>query len=99
LLDDLAPTAGCAGLTDRTPDIDIYPDSAAAPGEHLVREHRCGRSYGTDQDALLHVWGIGTGIVSGTTTGNCRHATARGAQSCNYPVAFLADASATFDYL
>jgi nicotinamidase-related amidase len=37
-------------------------------------------------------------IVSGTTTENCCHATARDAMFHNYRVVFLSDATGTFDY-
>src|SRR5205823_6831106 len=43
-------------------------------------------------------WGIDTVIVSGTTTENCCHATARDAMFRNYRVVFLSDATATYDY-
>ena len=37
-------------------------------------------------------------IISGTTTENCCHATARDAMFHNYKVVFLSDATGTFDY-
>ena len=37
-------------------------------------------------------------IISGTTTENCCHATARDAMFRNYSVVFLADATGTYDY-
>ncbi len=37
-------------------------------------------------------------VISGTTTENCCHATARDAMFHNYRVAFLSDATGTFDY-
>jgi ureidoacrylate peracid hydrolase len=40
----------------------------------------------------------GTPGVSGTTTENCCHATARDAMFRNYRVLFLSDATATYDY-
>jgi ureidoacrylate peracid hydrolase len=49
-------------------------------------------------DIILREWGIDTVIISGTTTENCCHATARDAMFRNYRVVFLADATATFDY-
>ena len=38
------------------------------------------------------------GIISGTTTENCCHATARDVMFRNYRVVFLTDATATYDY-
>ena len=37
-------------------------------------------------------------IISGTTTENCCHATARDAMFNNYKVVFLSDATGSFDY-
>ena len=42
--------------------------------------------------------GITTVIISGTTTENCCHATARDAMFNNYKVVFLSDATGSFDY-
>jgi ureidoacrylate peracid hydrolase len=47
---------------------------------------------------ILREWGVRTVIISGTTTENCCHATARDAMFRNYSVAFLSDATATRDY-
>jgi biuret amidohydrolase len=46
----------------------------------------------------LREWGITTVIISGTTTENCCHATARDAMFNNYKVVFLSDATGSFDY-
>ena len=46
----------------------------------------------------MREWGITTVIISGTTTENCCHATARDAMFNNYKVVFLSDATGTFDY-
>ena len=97
LFDDLwPPIAGRAGLVDGTPGSDIYRDLAPASGEHVVKKHRYSGFFGTDLDIILREWGVDTVIVSGTTTENCCHATARDAMFRNYRVVFLADA--TFDY-
>jgi len=99
LFDDLwPPIASRAGLMDGTPGIEIYPELAPAPGEHVIKKHRYSGFYGTDLDIILREWGIDTVIVSGTTTENCCHATARDAMFRNYRVVFLSDATATFDY-
>jgi ureidoacrylate peracid hydrolase len=92
------PIASKAGLVDETPGVDIYPELAPAPGEHVIKKHRYSAFFGTDLDIILRGWGIETVIVSGTTTENCCHATARDAMFRNYRVAFLADATGTFDY-
>jgi nicotinamidase-related amidase len=71
---------------------------APAPGEHVIKKHRYSAFFATDLDLILREWGIGTVIVSGTTTENCCHATARDAMFHNYRVVFLSDATGTFDY-
>jgi ureidoacrylate peracid hydrolase len=99
LFDDLwPPIASRAGLMDGTPGIEIYPELAPAPGEHVIKKHRYSGFYGTDLDIILREWGVDTVIVSGTTTENCCHATARDAMFRNYRVVFLSDATGTFDY-
>jgi nicotinamidase-related amidase len=100
LFDDLwPPIASRAGLVDGTKGIEIYPDLAPAAGEHVIKKHRYSGFFGTDLDIILREWGVDTVIVSGTTTENCCHATARDAMFRNYRVVFLSDATATFDYL
>src|SRR5436190_3661725 len=99
LFDDMhPPIANRAALVDGTPGVDIYPDLAPAPSEHVIKKHRYSGFYGTDLDIILREWGIDTVIISGTTTENCCHATARDAMFRNYCVVFLSDATATYDY-
>ena len=99
MFDDLwPPIASRAGLIDETKGIDIYHELAPAEGEHVIKKHRYSGFYATDLDLILREWGIDTVIVSGTTTENCCHATARDALFRNYRVVFLSDATATFDY-
>jgi ureidoacrylate peracid hydrolase len=71
---------------------------APAPGEHVIKKHRYSAFFATILDLILREWGIDTVIVSGTTTENCCHATARDAMFHNYRVIFLSDATGTFDY-
>jgi nicotinamidase-related amidase len=99
LFDDLhPPIASRAALVDETPGVDIYPDVAPAPGEHVIKKHRYSAFFGTDLDIILREWGIDTVIISGTTTENCCFSTARDAMFHNYRVVFLSDATATYDY-
>jgi len=99
LFDDLhPPTANRDALVDGTPGVDIYPELAPAAGEHVIKKHRYSGFFGTDLDIILREWGVDTVIVSGTTTENCCHATAREAMFRNYRVVFLSDATATYDY-
>src|SRR5689334_4097204 len=99
LFDDMhPPIAQRAALVDGTPGVDIYPPLAPAPGEHVIKKHRYSGFFGTDLDIILREWGVDTVIISGTTTENCCHATARDAMFRNYQVVFLADATATYNY-
>lgn len=99
LYDDLyPPIANRASLVDGSTGVNIYPDLAPAPGEHVIKKHRYSAFFSTDLDLILREWGIKSVVVSGTTTENCCHATARDAMFHNYKVAFLSDATGTFDY-
>ena len=99
LFDDMhPPIANRAALVDGTPGVDIYPELAPAPDEHVIKKHRYSGFFGTDLDMILREWGVDTVIISGTTTENCCHATARDAMFRNYRVVFLSDATATYDY-
>ena len=99
LFDDMhPPIANRDALVDGSPGVDIYPDLAPAAGEHVIKKHRYSGFFGTDLDIVLREWSIDTVIISGTTTENCCHATARDAMFRNYRVVFLSDATATYDY-
>jgi len=76
----------------------IHPAVAPLAGEIVVTKHRVSAFFATDLDLILREWGVKTVIISGTTTENCCHATARDAMFRNYQVAFLSDATGTFDY-
>jgi biuret amidohydrolase len=99
LYDDLySPIADRSTLVDGTKGVEIFPGLAPAAGEHIIKKHRYSAFFGTDLDIILREWGITTVIVSGTTTENCCHATARDAMFNNYKVVFLSDATGSFDY-
>jgi len=98
LFDMHAPIANRAAVVDGTPGVEIYPEVAPAAGEHVIKKHRYSGFFGTDLDIILRGWGVDTVIISGTTTENCCHATARDAMFHNYRVVFLSDATATYDY-
>ena len=93
-----APIATGAGCVDDTPGIEIYKEIAPAEDEIVIRKRRYSAFFGSDLDIVLRGWGIDTVVVSGVTTENCCHATARDAFYRDYRVAFLSDATATFDY-
>ena len=99
LYKDLHPSiADRSVLVDGTPGADIFKDLLPAPGEHIIRKHRYSAFFGTDLEIILREWGITTVIISGTTTENCCHATARDAMFRNYKVVFLSDATGAVDY-
>ena len=99
LYDDLySPIADRSTLVDGTSGVEIFPGLAPAPGEHVIKKHRYSAFFATDLDLILREWGITTVIISGTTTENCCHATARDAMFNNYKVVFLSDATGSFDY-
>jgi nicotinamidase-related amidase len=93
-----APIAERGALVEGTDGVLIHPSVAPVEGEHVVRKHRYSGFFATDLDLLLRGWGIDTVVISGVTTENCCHATARDALYRDYRVAFLSDATATFDY-
>lgn len=93
-----APIATGASCVDDSPGIEIYPEIAPVEGEIVIRKRRYSAFFGSDLDIVLRGWGIDTVIITGVTTENCCHATARDAFFRDYRVAFLSDATATFDY-
>ncbi len=92
------PIANSASLVDDTDGADIYPDLKPQAGEIVVKKHRYSGFFGTDLNIILQGYGVDSVVVTGTTTENCCHATARDAMFHNYRVAFLSDATGTFDY-
>jgi nicotinamidase-related amidase len=92
------PIGQRAGLVDGEPGTDIYPEIAPQENEPVIKKHRYSAFFGTDLDIILGERQIDTVIVTGCTTENCCHATARDAMFRNYRVAFISDATGTFDY-
>ena len=87
-----------AGLVDGEPGIEIYDEVAPAENEPVIKKHRYSGFMGTDLDMILRTEKIETVAVTGVTTENCCHATARDAMFNGYRVAFISDATGTFDY-
>ena len=86
------------GLVDGSDGIKIYDQIAPEPGEVVIKKHRYSAFFGTDLDIILRGLSTNTVIVTGVTTENCCHATARDAMFHDYRVAFISDCTATFDY-
>ena len=87
-----------AGLVEGEPGIEIYPEIAPLDDEIVITKRRYSAFYGTDLEIILRGLGVDTVVISGVTTENCCHATARDALFHDYKVVFLSDATGTFDY-
>jgi ureidoacrylate peracid hydrolase len=92
------PIAEGSGLVDGTDGIEIYDEIAPEPGEVIIKKHRYSAFFGTDLDIILRGLGTDTVIVTGVTTENCCHATARDAMFNDYRVAFISDCTGTVAY-
>ncbi len=85
-------------LSEGEPGAAIYAEIAPGPDELVIKKHRFSAFYGTDLELVLRGLGVDTVIISGVTTENCCHATARDAMFRDFKVIFLSDATGTFDY-
>lgn len=85
-------------LVDEKPGVEIYDPVAPQPGELTVKKHRYSAFYGTDLDMILREKKIENVAITGVTTENCCMSTARDVMFHNYRVAFISDATGTFDY-
>lgn len=85
-------------LVDGTPGVAIYPEIAPHVDDIVISKHRFSAFYGTDLEIILRGLGVTTVVISGVTTENCCHATARDALFRDFRVVFLADATATNAY-
>jgi ureidoacrylate peracid hydrolase len=92
------PIGQRAGLVDGETGIEIYDELKPLDDEIVIKKHRYSAFYGTDLDIILRGTETKTVIVTGVTTENCCHATARDALFHDYEVVFLSDATGTFDY-
>ena len=86
------------GLVDGTPGVEIYSEIAPQRDEVVIKKHRYSAFYGTDLDVILRGQGVDTVIVTGVTTEDCCHATARDAMFRDYKVVFLSDCTGTYAY-
>ena len=94
-----APSIGRGeALVDGSPGVAIFPEVAPCDGEIVISKHRFSAFYGTDLEIILRGLGVNTVVITGVTTENCCHATARDAFFRDFQVVFLADATATSGY-
>lgn len=92
------PIQNQVGLVDETAGVDIYPEVAPQRDEVVIKKHRYSAFFGTDLDIILRTRKIDTVVITGVTTENCCHATARDAMFHGYKVAFISDATGTYNY-
>jgi ureidoacrylate peracid hydrolase len=77
---------------------DFYSDMPQPQdGEFEVVKHKYDAFHETDMDAILRNQGVKTVIIVGTATNVCCDSTARAAFMRDYQVAFLSDATASFN--
>ena len=94
-----APAIGRGdALVDGSPGVAVFPEIAPRDGEIVISKHRFSAFYGTDLEIILRGLGVTTVVITGVTTENCCHATARDAFFRDFQVVFLSDATATSDY-
>lgn len=93
-----APIVERMALVDGEKGIEIYDALKPLPHEEVLKKRRFSAFYGTDLDIILRSSGMEAVIITGVTTENCCHATARDALYHNYGVIFLSDATGTKDY-
>jgi nicotinamidase-related amidase len=92
------PIAQHLALVEGEKGVEIYDELKPLPDEIVIKKHRYSAFYGTDLDIILRSSGMETVIITGVTTENCCHATARDALFHNYGVIVLSDATGTTDY-
>jgi biuret amidohydrolase len=80
------------------PGAKIYADVDKLPDERLIRKRRYSAFYSTDLEIILRGLGVTDVVVTGVTTEDCVHATARDAMFRNFRTAVVADATATYDH-
>ena len=94
-----APAIGRGeALVAGSPGVAIFPEIAPHDDEIVITKHRFSAFFGTDLEIILRGLGVTTVVITGVTTENCCHATARDAFFRDFQVVFLSDATANGDY-
>lgn len=92
------PIKDRVALADDTKGVEIYTEIVPRSEDIVIKKHRYSAFFGTELDIILRAEKIDTVVVTGVTTENCCHATARDAMFNGYRVAFISDATGTYDY-
>jgi nicotinamidase-related amidase len=74
-----------------SPESEIHPDLAPAPGEKIVFKHRYSAFYNTDLETVLRCLKVEDLVIAGIMTNMCCESTARDAYYRDYRVFFPAD--------
>lgn len=77
---------------------EIYRDIAPKSDDEIIRKRAYNAFYHTELEDILRGYGVSTVAIVGVTTENCCGDTARGAVARGFKVAFISDATGTFDY-
>jgi nicotinamidase-related amidase len=77
--------------------LDFKPEAQPQPGEAVIEKSVNSAFIGTDLERRLHDATAERIVMAGMTTDHCCSTTARMAANLGFTVAFVADATATFD--
>ena len=85
------------GFEEDSPDTEIHPGVAPAPGEPVLAKTRTSPFSTTNLDVMLREMGRDTLVLMGVATSGCVLSTMRWAADVNYKLAVVADACADAD--